>query len=251
MNTVLRSTPPTPFRMRAPQQPAARRPRVSFDLAWLNAKGRPEWETRVLPLSDVMDAAVSSLARGALLATPDGHVAIEDLVPGMEVVTFSGTVAKVQWVGSRCIPETACEELRTPLYRVTGGAFGHDAPSHDVVLAQAASVLVRTPGCRKLIGQDSAFAPIIAFEDSFNVTRIIPAGEMTVYNLALHDHEAVIANGLPVETFHPARNAGRLLTQDTLLEMARLFPHLSASNGFGPQRIMHLSLTDARSLEIF
>ena len=249
MNSVFRSSPP----VHTSQQAATLRPRASFDLAWLNAEGRPEWDTRVLPVSEAIDAAVSSLARGTVLNTPEGPIAVENLIPGMVVSTASGPPAQVQWIGSRCYAEgnSATAEPRAPLYRVSAGAFGHNAPAHDLVLAHAAAVLLHTPACRKLIGQDMGFAPITAFEDSYNVTRILPAGEMTVYNIAVHDHDAVIANGLPIESFHPCRNAGRLLNQECLRELARLFPHLSARNGFGPQRIAHLSLSETRSLEMF
>ena len=249
MNSAFRSSPLT----RPSQQAAALRRHGSFDLAWLNAQGHPEWETRVLPVSDVIDAAISSLARGTLLSTPDGQIAVEDLNPGMLVNTAIGPPAQVQWIGSRCYAEGSdpSTEKRAPLYRVCAGAFGHNAPTHDLVLAHAAAVLLRTPACRKLIGQDMGFAPITAFEDSYNVTRILPAGEMTVYNIALRDHEAIIANGLPIESFHPCRNASHLLNQDGLRELARLFPHLSARNGFGPQRVAHLSLSETRSLGLF
>ena len=95
------------------------------------------------------------------------------------------------------------------------------------------------------------FAPITAFEDSYNVIRILSNGEMTVYNVALRNHEAVIANGLPVDGFHPCRNASHLMNQDSLRELAGLFPHLNERNGFGPQRVAHLSLTETRSLGLF
>ena len=207
----------------------------------------------MLPVSEVIEAAVSSLARGTLLNTPEGQIAIEDLIPGMMVNTAFGPPAKVQWIGSHCYAEGAgpSTQTRAPLYRVSAEAFGHNAPTHDLMLAHAAAVLLRTPACRKLVGQDMGFAPITAFEDSYNVTSILPASEVTVYNLAVHSHEAVIANGLPIESFHPCRNAHHLLNQESLRELARLFPHLSARNGFGPQRIAHLSVSEARNLEVF
>jgi hypothetical protein len=227
------------------------RPRAPFDLAWLTAQGRPEWQTRMLPLSPAIQSACASMARGALLTTPQGPVAIEDLIPGMKVTTATGGIATIRWIGARCLPEGTPSDGRPPLYRVSTGAFGHDAPAHDLVLAGSAAVLVRTPACRKLIGQDHAFAPITAFEDSYNVTRIAPVGEVTIYNIAFDGQEAVIANGLPVESFHPGRNTMQFLNDEVLRDMARLFPHLDRDTGFGPQRILHLSLTEARSLELF
>lgn len=112
--------------MRPSQQAAALRPHGSFDLAWLNTQGHPEWDTRALPVSDVINAAVSCLARGTLLSRPDGQIAVEDFNPGMLVNTAIGTPAQVQWIGSRCYAEGTdpSSKMRAPLYRVCAGAFG-------------------------------------------------------------------------------------------------------------------------------
>lgn len=249
MNTLFR--PVSPARLRPAPAGADIRPRAPFELAWLNAQGNPEWQTRMLPLSPAVEAACANVARGTLISTPSGPTAIEDLIPGDEILSAAGNVTKIQWIGSRCIPEGTPPEDRPPLYRVSVGAFGHDAPRHDLVLANGAAVLLKTPACRKLIGQDEAFAPITAFEDSFNVTRIAPVGEMTVYNLAFDAQEGIIANGLPVESFHPGRNTMQFLGDEVLRDMARMFPHLTSENTFGPQRTLHLSMTEARSLELF
>lgn len=246
----------TAFRPSAFPRPASSalatddRPRVAYDLAWLNANGRPEWDTRMLPASLAVDAACSNVARGSLIGTPNGDVAVEDLIPGMEVTTLHGK-ATIQWIGARTLPERAADGDRPALFRVTAGAFAHDAPRHDVVLSASAAVLLQSEACRRLIGQERAFAPISAFEDGYNITRITPAGDITVFNLAFREQEAFSANGVSVESFHPGRNSGSLLRDDVLRDLARLFPHLNASNAFGPQRIVHLSMTEARGLELF
>lgn len=235
---------------RGSARPAIPAPRAAYDLAWLNCEGHPEWGTRMLPATASVESACAAVARGCLIETATGPVAIEDLTPGDLIRTMRGTVETLRWIGARSYAEHIPPEDRSPLFRIGAGAFGDRAPHTDTVLAGPAAIWVDTPACRKIIGQDTAFAPLPAFEDGINISRITPPGEITVYNLAFDAQEAFIANGLPIESFHPGRNTMQVLNDDVLRDMARLFPHLTAHNGFGPQRAPRLSITEARMLDL-
>ena len=84
----------------APSGRSDARPLAPIDLAWIDGKGRATWDNRKLPDTPEIAAAVSCLARGALLRGPKGPVAVEDLMPGDRVATASGGTAEIRWIGS-------------------------------------------------------------------------------------------------------------------------------------------------------
>ncbi|WP_167767106.1 Hint domain-containing protein [Jannaschia formosa] len=221
------------------------RPLAALDLAWIDGKGRATWDNRKLPDTPEVAAAVSCLARGAMLRGPNGPVSIEDLMPGDRVATAAGGTAEIRWIGSRSYGWGVERPL---LWRISARAFGGQGPESDIVLGADAQVLIDSPRCVPLVGRREAFAPVAAFEDGVTITAITPPGEVTVYGLACATQEAVLVSGLPVETYHPSRTTARSLNRVVLSDMARLFPQSAETGGFGAPRIPYLTLSEAQSL---
>ncbi len=224
------------------------RPTAAYDLAWIDHRGAATWDTRRLPATSEVDGAVSSFARGALLRGSRGPIAIEDLIPGDRVAVRGGGTAQIDWIGARSYSPRS--EERPLFYRVSTRAFGASGPETDIVLGAHAHILIDSPRCRDLVGGDLAFAPLAAFEDGHSVTSIVPPGEVTVYGLACSGQEAVLACGLPVESYHPARATARSLTRTVLADMAKLFPQTACGSGFGAPRIPYLTPAEAQSLAL-
>ncbi|KAG1648754.1 hypothetical protein GQR58_029595 [Nymphon striatum] len=137
-----------------------------YNIAWLTPNGEERYDTVVAPSLPVIESACSNMARGALVSTIHGPVAVEDLVPGTPVITMEHGPRPLQWVGSY---EISLREAQTAdrgaLYRVAAETFGLAKPGQDLLLAPRSSILFRHPKCRALFGVDKAFAPIRAFED--------------------------------------------------------------------------------------
>lgn len=223
------------------------RPTAAYDLAWINDEGIAARDGRTLPASSVIEAAVSSFARGTLLRGPRGPVSIEDLMPGDRVGVRGGGTARIDWIGAR---RYAGVTDRPRFYRVAARAFGATGPEHVVLLGAHAHILIDSPRCRDLVGGPLAFAPVAAFEDGHCVTAIAPPGEVSVYGIACAGQEAVLAGGLPVESYHPARATGQSLTRTALADIARLFPQRAGGAGFGAPAVPYLTFAEARSLAV-
>ncbi|WP_179380201.1 Hint domain-containing protein [Jannaschia marina] len=226
-------------------QEAETRTSAPYDLAWIDHRGTATWDRRSLPDTPEVEAAVSSFARGTMLRGPRGPVAVEDLIPGDRVSVRGGGTAQIDWIGSRSY---AGQDQRPLFYRVAARAFGAFGPDQDILLGAAAHVLIDSPRCRELIGGPLAFAPIAAFEDGHRVAAIAPPGEVVVYGIACRTQEAMLAEGLPVESYHPARATAQSLTRTVLADMGRLFPQTATGAGFGAPRIPYLTMTEARQL---
>src|SRR5690606_26039100 len=177
-----------------------------YEIAYLSAGGSVEMETRLAPEVAAFEEAFSAFARGTVIATTAGAVAVEDLVPGMKVLTSEGAEHTITWIGSMTLyPAQSVPRAETAtLTRITADAFGHGRPMPDVVLGPRARLLIRDGRCRNVVGGDTALAPVRSFVDGVSIIEVTPAAPVTVFNLVLDRHAAVRAAGLEVESYHPA-----------------------------------------------
>lgn len=207
-----------------------------YEVAGLNPDGDIVEFARLAPATPVFEEAFSGFARGTLIQTPQGPVAIEDLYPGMEVETASGSRLPVLWKGSMMlypgVPDMP--EDRTQLTRLTADAFGLGRPMPDLLLAPRARLLFRHARCEELLGRRAGFAPARAFVDGISAIQITPVSPVRVFHLALERQAVLNANGVEVESYHPGLAADKMMERDTLSLFYSLFPHVRSLYDFGP-----------------
>lgn len=230
-------------------QPRHIAPRLACDVSWLNADGSVGTSNIMAPALPIIEAACSNVARGTLISTLTGPVAVEDLTPGTQILTSEYGPLPLQWVGSTMHPPSdASSQDNAKLFRVTADAFGLAKPSADLMLAPRSHILMRHAACRELFGVDLAFAPIRAFEDGLQVVAITPISGMQLYNLAFDRQATIIANGVELESFHPGPFAETLLDRELLGSLLRLFPQAHNLSSFGPQLTQRLTSFEVRTL---
>jgi hypothetical protein len=129
-------------------------------------------------------------AAGTAILGPFGARAVEDLRAGDRVVTASGRIAALRWVGRRRI------DLRRHVrpqdvapIRVRAGAFGAGVPVRDLFLSPDHAVLV-----------DGVLIPIRHLANGRSIATE-PCAEVTYFHLELDRHDAVIAEGLVCESY--------------------------------------------------
>ncbi len=71
---------------------------------------------------------IPALLRGMQILTPHGEVPVERIRAGMEVVTISGAVTPVIWIGGCTRITDANREAATPII-VRRGALGDNQPT--------------------------------------------------------------------------------------------------------------------------
>jgi len=187
------------------------------------------------PSHPAFEGAFAALARGTILATEQGPVAIEDLVPGVKVETRDAGYQPLMWIGTTTIaPNLPLAHIPARLFRIPVDSFGPSRPMPDLMLAPHARLLHRSPKMRELFGYDSAVTPVTAFEDGYSVIRVAPASPVAVYHLAFRDHHVLRANGLEIESFHPGQELVRQLSGESLRLFMSFFPHIASLSEFGP-----------------
>ncbi len=207
-----------------------------YEIAWLSASGDIETSTRIAPAIAQFEEAFSALARGTVLQTEDGPIAVEDLMPGTRVQTAEGRFERVMWVGSMTIfPPNAVSGIEPALMtRVTADAFGLGRPNPDLVLGPRARILLRDDRFHSATGISAAYAPAAAFIDGVSIVEVTPIAPIPVYHLVLERHGAIRAAGLEVESYHPGVGTGDATDPQLAALFLALFPNMKSFADFGP-----------------
>jgi hypothetical protein len=150
-----------------------------LDLAMMQEAGVP-----------IIAGALPCFAAGTRIATPRGAVAIERLQIGDTVLTISGAPQQITWIGRRHID---CRRHPDPdqvlPVRIAPHAFGHGRPRHAVLLSPDHAVFV-----------EDVLIPIRFLVNRSTIARLA-VETITYYHIELAQHDVVLAEGLPVETY--------------------------------------------------
>jgi hypothetical protein len=138
----------------------------------------------------MVSTTVPCFAAGTRIETRDGVKAVEDLRPGDQVRTVSGGPRAIQWIGHRRVdcrrhphPHTV-GPIRTQVH-----AFGHGRPGRTLFLSPDHAVFV-----------EDVLIPIKYLTNGTTV-RQMKVAAVTYYHIELPQHDIVLAEGLPTESF--------------------------------------------------
>jgi len=223
-----------------------------YEACWLAPDGGILDSTRLAPATPLFEEAFSALARGSVIATEAGPVAVEDLAPGMRAITAEGRAETITWIGAMMIypgAENGREvEEQVTLTRITAEAFGAGKPLPDVVLGPRARLCLRDPRLKRLTGLDAAYVPARAFIDGVSVIEVTPAAPVMVYHVVLERHGSLKVAGLDVEAFHPGEGIERMIDPRMLSLFEAQFPQLGRLSEFGPLAHPRLTRFEVESL---
>lgn len=215
--------------LRAPSR--TRRIQVSCRLP----DGRVHETQHAVPDTPLFLDAAGAFARGTLIRTEAGPVAVEDLLPGDRLPCADGGAETLVWIGSTLLaPGTGA------LSRVTADAFGLGRPSPDVLAGPAARLLHTQPRLSGSTGT-RVLSRASEFVDGASVIEIAPPSPVRLYHIALARHAIVYAGGLEVESFHPGTQAQKALGPNMQALFLSLFAHLETFEDFGPLAYPRLS----------
>lgn len=253
--TVSHSAPALRRRGYSDPAPAALRARAPmtrrYEASWLTPSGEIDSSTRIAPAIPLFEEAFSALARGSVVQTDEGPVAIEDIVPGMRALTADGRVETVTWVGSMVIYPGMTSEAEgeaVTLTRITAEAFGQGRPMPDLVLGPRARLCLRDPRLMRVAGVERAFVPARAFLDGVSVIEVTPIAPVTAYHLVLERQGALRVAGLEVESYHPGEGVEGMIEPRMLSLFLAQFPQIERMAGFGPMAAPRLTRFEVESL---
>jgi Ca2+-binding RTX toxin-like protein len=138
-------------------------------------------------------------ATGTRIATPAGEVAVESLAIGDHVLTVAGPPRPVRWIGHRL---ARCRAGDQPII-ISAHAFGPGLPRRDLILSPDHSIFAENG--------------LIPIKHLVNGTSILPrpANSIVYWHIELDDHDIILAEGLPAESYLDTGNRTAFTTVPT------------------------------------
>ena len=149
------------------------------------------------PLTVTFNIAAVSVQNCFLAGTAvrgaTGDKAIEDLRPGDTILTASGAEVPVKWLGVQTVSTRFGPAERVMPVRIRAGALGDGLPLRDLTLTADHALLIDglLINAGALVnGTTIDWVPLGEFGDGY-----------TVYHVETEDHDIILAEGMPAETF--------------------------------------------------
>ena len=161
-------------------------------------------------------------AKGTLISTTRGLVAVEKLKVGDDVLTIDGEHAPIVWLGHRrvnCVKHT--QPLMVHPVRVSKDAFGPGMPSADVFLSPAHAVY--------------AYGHLVPVRHLINDVTITQEAvdSITYYHIELPQHTVIFAQGLPAETYLDSDNRQFFISADQVASNVQTLETVEFSENYG------------------
>jgi hypothetical protein len=182
--------------------------------------------------------SLACFAAGTLILTPRGEATVETLTVGDQVITHSGRLAPITWIGHRRVD---CRRHPRPSavwpVRVRAGAFAEATPRRDLLLSPDHAVLV-----------DGALIPIRHLIDDDAVAQV-KRDAVTYFHLELDRHDVLLAEGLPAESYLETGGRAAFANGGRTVAMHLTFaPHVWETAGCAPLILTGPALNEARRL---
>jgi uncharacterized repeat protein (TIGR01451 family) len=170
------------------------------------------------------DVSVACFASATRIAMEVGEMPVETIRKGMVVQTARGTKAAVTWVGfRRC--RCAAHPRPTDIWpvRVRKDAFGAELPRRDLLLSPDHAVYM-----------SGVLIPIRALINGISILQE-KTDEITYWHVELAEHDVLLAEGLPCESYLDTGNRASFANAGTVVKLHPDFAHyVWESNGCAP-----------------
>ena len=130
---------------------------------------------------------------GTRIMTPQGEIEVERLAIGEPVLTAEGAPVPVKWIGCQTVSTFFGPAERLMPVQISAGALGNGLPHSDLTVTADHGMLVEGVICHAgalVNGETITRVPLSEMGESFSV-----------YHIETEEHEIILANGAPAETF--------------------------------------------------
>ncbi|TMM54397.1 Hint domain-containing protein [Sulfitobacter sabulilitoris] len=198
---------------------------------------------------DTTSPGAVCFAGGTRILTPQGEMCVDDLKAGDLVMTLDHGPQPILWVSQSAHSWPDSPEKELPVL-ISSGAFGQGAPRNDLVVSPQHKILVTR--CNDAASSEAVEALVPAKGlTSLPGIRIMKGKRSVVYfHILLENHEIVMAEGLPSESFFPGSTALNMLLDHQVRDILSLVPGLAADreNGYGPRARDYLTFSQTKAL---
>lgn len=178
---------------------------------------------------------VKCFARGTLIETPDGQVAIENLTEGDLVTTMDAASQPIRWIGSTKLTalELALQPKLRPI-RVAKGMLGKNTPVKDLVLSPQHRILVRSAIAKRMFDIDETLIPVCKLTAIEGIDVLDDEVGVEYFHMLFDAHQIVFSEGAATESLYLGREAVKAIGAEAWEEISTLFPEIE-SESFVPK----------------
>ncbi|MDA7429595.1 Hint domain-containing protein [Primorskyibacter aestuariivivens] len=139
-----------------------------------------------------LTATINCFTAGTHIATPDGPRAVETLQAGDLVLTASGAVQPVKWLGQTKVDTRLMHPAKVNPICITAGALGGGLPERDLHLSADHAIEI-----------DGALYNAGALVNGTTIYQLrdMPREGFTYYHIETEAHELLLAEGVAAESF--------------------------------------------------
>ncbi len=159
---------------------------------------------------------------------------------GDEVLTVSNGVQLICWVGST----TRNAQNGLAPIRIKAGALGENTPSQDLLVSPAHRMVVSGWRSELLFGESQTLVAAKSLVNDDTITVVHDLESFEYFHIMFDNHEIVMSNGAPSESFQLTAESLTTLDGATRSELLVLFPELSQR---GTSAVAMPVLTDAEA----
>ena len=142
-----------------------------------------------------IDTGVACYCPGTLIATARGEVPVERLSIGDKVMTASGSLRPIKWIGTRSYGGRFIMGRKDILpVCFKAGSLGDDAPRHDLWISPRHAMYF----------ENESGSVLVEAKDLINGVSIVQAeqvDEVEYFHIELETHDVILAEGALSETF--------------------------------------------------
>jgi len=178
---------------------------------------------------------ITCFARGTLIKTMAGEVAIEDLSVGDKVLTMDTGYQPIRWIGGRKLSRADLEaNPKLKPIRIRAGALGPDLPEQDLLVSPQHRVLVRNQVAVRMFDSAEVLIPANKLLTLPGIDIEWDADGVEYFHFLFDAHQIVWSNGAQTESLFTGPEALKAVSPEAREEIATLFPEIVAP-GFTPQ----------------
>jgi hypothetical protein len=144
---------------------------------------------------------------GTRIATSEGAVCVEDLAVGSVVLTASGDVRPVRWLGHRGFDCSRYPDSSVVCpVRIQAGAFAPDTPARDLFVSPGHSIFT-----------EGVLVQAFNLINGATITQVA-RDRVDYWHVELDSHDIVLAEGLPAESYLDTGNRTAFVGGGAFLE---------------------------------
>ncbi len=156
---------------------------------------------------------------GTMIETPSGPRAVETLAAGDLVVNEAGQSHPIIWISKSRVSLVAlsANPHLAPI-RIPAHAFGLSRPATDLLVSPQHRIVLHDPAAELLFGEPRVLAAARHLVGTF-AEATEPRSDVWYFHILTDAHEILMSNGLPSESFQPARRGMDVMAAATRAEL--------------------------------